>query len=47
MDDSLSWWELIWKFIPIKPNWYIIHNADYEDKYSFSFFLIIKKFKRV
>ena len=31
-------WVLIWKFIPIKPNWYIIHSADYKDRYIFSFF---------
>ena len=51
MNDSLSSWEhhkwaLIWKFIPIKPNWYIIHSTDYKDRYVFSFFNYWK-FERV
>ena len=43
MDDSLSSCEhhklvLIWELIPIKPNWYIIHSADYKDRYISTFF---------
>ena len=51
IDDSLSSWEhhkwaLIWKFIPIKPNRYIIHTNDYKDRYFFGFFNY-QKFERV
>ena len=33
-----------WKFIHIKPNCYVIHSAEYEDKYIFSFFSYQKLF---
>ena len=36
--------EIKWKFIHIKPNCYVIHSADYEDKYIFSFFSYQKLF---
>ena len=51
MDDFLSSWEhhkwvVMWKLIPIKPNWCIIHSVDYQDRYIFSFFNY-QKFERV
>ena len=36
--------DIKWKLIHIKPNCYVIHSANYEDEYIFSFFSYKKLF---